>query len=146
MTTLVTAANIADLRRMVAELDTANYSDADLTTMIEKYPMLDEAGEDPYSLSGTAIPVRVTNPKWIPTYNLNLAACEVWEHKAALLAGKFDFSADGGQFSRSQAYNQALQMAKYYRGRGGISTITQIKKPDESASVYSWIGNLPEED
>src|SRR4030067_87618 len=141
----VSAANIADVRRMVAEPISTNYTDNDIRMIIEKYPCLDELGEEPYYFTGT-IPVKTVNEYWIPTYDLNRAAAEIWDNKAALLAGKFDFSADGGNYSRSQAYQQALGMAKYYRGRGKVSTIKQIKTPDEVGSSSAWIGNLAESD
>lgn len=143
-----TASQITEVRRYVNEKDTENFSDDDIVTVIEKYPALDELGEDPYyyEYTGGQIPVKKDNPNWVPTYNLFLAAAEIWEYKAAELAGKFDFSADGGNFSRSQAYNQALAMAKYYRGRGGASTIKLVKKPDEYPTPPEWIGNLPERD
>jgi hypothetical protein len=146
MTTLVTQAQIDELRKMVDEPDPETYSDDDLTIMVEKYPMIDELGQDPYyyTFLGT-VPTKAIMQGWIPTYNLNMAAADVWEHKAAQVAGKYDFSADGGQYSRSQAYNQAMQMAKYYRGRGGATTVKQIKKPDETYyKNATWIGNLPE--
>ncbi len=143
MTTKVTAEMIAEVRRMVDEPDEENYSDVVLTTMIEKYPMMDELGQDPYYWYTGVTPVRHDTVGWLPTYNLNATAADIWENKAAQFAQKYDFSADGGQYSRSQAYNQAMQMAKYYRARGGATTIKQIKKPDETFSG-SWIGNLPE--
>ena len=127
----VSVANIADVRRMVAESTATNYTDNDIRMIIEKYPMLDELGIEPYYYEGT-IPTKVDNDEWLPTYNLNLAASEIWEQKAAAQAAKFDFAADGGNYSRSQAYQQALGMARYYRGRAGISTIKQIKMPDET--------------
>ena len=47
-----TAAEIAKLRRMVAEPTTATYSDALLTSMIEAYPHIDEYGESPLDDDG----------------------------------------------------------------------------------------------
>lgn len=141
----VSIANIADVRRMVAEPTATDYTDNDIRVTIEKYPCLDELGEEPYYYTGT-VPVREDNEYWIPTYDLNRAAAEIWDNKAALLAAKFDFSADGGNYSRSQAYTQALGMAKYYRGRGKVTTIKQIKTPEETSVSSSWIGNLAEGD
>lgn len=145
MTTLVTAAEIAQVRRMVAELDTANYTDEQITTYIEMYPMLDELGEEPYFYDGV-IPTKYPNEAWIPTYDLNNAAADIWQEKAALLAGKYDFTADGGSYSRSQAYNQAMSMSKFYRGRGSAKTIKQVKVPDENTWGKDWIANLPEDE
>ena len=82
----VSASNIADVRRMVAESTATNYTDNDIRMIIEKYPMLDELGEEPYYYEG-AIPVKTDNDEWIPTYNLNMAASEIWEQKGAATSG-----------------------------------------------------------
>lgn len=145
----VTAEMVATVRRLVNESGTDTYSDTDIENIIKKYPMMDELGKEPYYWTTTStVPTKTWNTDWIPTYNLNYAAADIWDEKAAVLAGLFDFSADGGTYTRSQGYNQAVSMSKFYRGRGSIKTITLIKKPDEPASLSSypaWIGNLPEE-
>ena len=147
MTTLVTAAQIAELRRLVAEPTVTTYSDALLTTYIEKYPHLDEQGEDPYTLSSATPPAQVVNPDWIPTYDLHAAAADVWEEKAAAYVGQYDFSADGGNYSRSQAYEQCISRARYHRSRRMPSSARMIKSPDELQGRDTiWIGNLPEPD
>ena len=145
MTTLVTATQLADLRRMVAEPTAATYSDAVLTAIIEKYPHLDEQGEDPFTLSSAVPPVHVANANWMPTYDLNAAAADVWQEKAAALAALYDFSADGGNYSRSQAYEMAMKQARYYRGRRTPTSMRLIKAPDEPDTAQQrWIGNLAE--
>ena len=151
MTTLVTDAQIAQIRRMVAEPTATTYSDALLTTIIELFPTVDELGTEPYYLvQGTGSPTQTANSNWIPTYNLNSAAAQIWDEKAATISNQYDFKADGGDYSRSQAYKHALEQAKYYRSRRGISSFTLYKSPKESASgsmnSESWIGNLPESD
>jgi endonuclease/exonuclease/phosphatase family metal-dependent hydrolase len=103
----VTAAQVARLRRLTAEPDGSNgYDDPTLTEIIERYPLVDVDG-----------------------YDLNAAAADVWAEKAAVLAGDFDFSADGGQYSRSQAHQQAMQMSRYYRARRSPRTITARMEP-----------------
>ncbi len=104
MTTLVTAAQIATVRRMVAEPLTTTYSDALITTFIETYPVLDEQGEQPFTLSSDTPPVHETNADWMPTYDLNAAAADIWTEKASAVANLYDFKADGGDYTRSQAY------------------------------------------
>jgi hypothetical protein len=133
----VTAAQIARLRRMVAELPeplAVYYSDALLTTIIESYPTLDENGEAPripaedsnhtvtYTTDMDTLDL-VENEDWIPTYDLNAAAAQIWEEKAATPAADFDFSADGGNYKRSQVYEQAMKQARYYNSRRKASTI-----------------------
>lgn len=109
---MVTAAQIAQLRRMVAEPSSDNgYTDAVLSETIARYPVADVAGELPVAVDGSA------NSAWTPTYDLNAAAAEVWQEKAAALAAVFDFSADGASYQRSQAAAQAMRMAQWYGSR-----------------------------
>ena len=147
----VTAAQIAQMRRMVAEPTATTYSDDLLEDIIELYPTIDELGTMPYYWTQTGgAPTQTANANWIPTYNLNAAAAQIWDEKAAAIANQYDFKADGGDYSRSQAFKHATEQAKYYRSRRGLSTFTLYKSPKESASgslnQESWIGNLPESD
>ena len=147
----VTAAQVAQLRRMVAEPTAATYNDTLLTDIIETYPMMDERGTMPYYWTQTGgVPTQTENTAWYPTYNLNMAAAQVWEEKAATIADRYDFSADGGNYSRSQAYKHASERAKHYRSLRGVTTFRLHKSPKESAAgTFSdavWIGNLPESD
>ena len=147
----VTAAQIAQMRRMVAEPTAATYTDDLLEDIIELYPTIDELGTMPYYYVQTGgVPTKTDNANWIPTYNLNAAAAQIWDEKAAAIANQYDFKADGGDYSRSQAFKHATEQAKYYRSRRGLSTFKLYKSPKESASgslnQESWIGNLPESD
>lgn len=134
----VTVAQIAQLRRMIAEPTTTTYTDIDLQAYVEKYPHMDEYGETPLDEWGLA------NADWVPTYDINAAAADIWQEKAGLVIGKFDFSANGGQYSQSQQYDQYMKQCRYYRARRLPSTAPMVKYPQESTSDESWIGNLPE--
>jgi len=142
MTTLVTAAQISQLRRMIAESTAANYDDTLLTTYIEKYPHIDSEGESPLDFFGNA------NAEWTPTYDLHAAAADVWEEKAANFVTKFDFNANGGNYTMSQQYEQIMKLCRFHRARRLPSTSTSIKSPEEFKNNIeeSWIGNLPEPD
>ena len=147
----VTVAQIAQIRRMVAEPAATTYSDALLEDIIELFPTIDELGTMPYYwVQGSGAPTKTDNENWISTYNLNSAAAQIWDEKAAAIADQYDFKADGGDYSRSQAFKHATEQAKYYRSRRGLSTFKLYKSPKESASgslnSESWIGNLPEND
>lgn len=135
-----TASQISHLRRMVAEPTTTTYSDATLTEYIERYPHLDAWGRSPLDDYGVA------NSDWTATYDLNAAAGDVWEEKASAVSSKFDFKADGGDYSQSQQYEQYMKQCRYYRSRRLPSTVMLVKYPEESQSDESWIGNLPESD
>lgn len=100
-----TAANIADLRAMVAEPTTTTYTDAELVRIIEQFPLVDADGLEP------------DEDDWEATYDVNAAAAHVWGRKAAALVGLYDFSADGGTFNRSQAAKEMRAQARFYAAR-----------------------------
>ncbi len=107
-----TAEQIASLRRKVAEkTDENGYTDAILAAVIVEHPVIDSAGRRPYLENGVA------NSLWVESYDLNAAAADVWEEKAAALADKYDMSADGATLQRSKAYDQAMRMAARYRSK-----------------------------
>lgn len=122
-----TVEHIAQLRRMVAEPSAATYSDAALSDLIEARPLTDVNGAEPFTdiyRFGTDT-TRVPNTSWIPNYDLNAVAAMIWAEKASQLTGNFDFSADGGSYSRSQAYRLAMEQSRYYSGRRSARTIAQ---------------------
>ena len=131
-----TADQIAKLRRMIAEPTTTVYSDSALADYIEAYPVTDANGEDPTYLDHTTTPPTITvNADWIETYDLNAAAAEIWDEKAADLSDKYNFSADGGRYDRSQAYTQACAMAAKYRGRSVAKSPMARKWPRENYTL-----------
>lgn len=141
-----TAAMIAQVRRMVAETSTATYTDQAIQEIIEQHPLLDELGRDPNLWQLLSPPVPYPNPAWMPTYDLNAAAADIWEQKAGTVAPDFDLNADGASLSRSQIFQQYMELSKHFRSRSSIRTARMVKKPDElqNGQRPSWIGNLPE--
>jgi len=128
-----TVAQVAELRRMVDEPTTDTYADSDLEDYIERYPVIDERGEVPYTWdTSTEPPTEEENDDWIDTYDLHRAAADIWQEKAATVAEDFDFKADGGQYSRSQVFQQNMQMARYHRARRRPQTHTLHKWPKPS--------------
>lgn len=143
-----TAAQIAQLRRMVAEPTATTYSDGVITEYIEAYPLLDERGECPYTWdTSTEPPTQEANDTWISTYDLHAAAADIWDEKAALWADKYNFSADGGNYSRSNVYQQMMGKVRYHRARRATKTMTLVQWPEESnTGTMPWIANLMEPD
>lgn len=140
-----TNAQIAEVRRMVAEPDSATYLHDVLARYIERYPVVDERGEAPYTWdTATTPPTQETNDDWVATYDLRRAAADVWEEKAAALAGNYDFQVEGRRFSRAQTYEQAMKMARYYRSRRTLKTLRAVVEPPVVAEDRVWIGNLAE--
>jgi hypothetical protein len=129
-TTNVTAAEIAQVRRMTAEPTAVTYSDANIIAFIENFPLVDENGETPRIPSMLTPGEMMVNPDWMATYDLNAAAAAIWMDKAAILAQDYDYSADGANLSRSQAFEQAMKMMRFYQSRRSPTTITLV--PDIS--------------
>lgn len=116
------------LRRMVAESPTGIYPDLVLVEYIERYPLDDIQGEAP-QVEDAETGEYAVNPDWIPTYDLNAAAADIWDEKASAIAGDFDFTADGGSYHRSQAVKNYENRARHYRSRRSITSITQRPEP-----------------
>lgn len=133
------AADIVQLRRYIAEPGTATYSDADLITVIAKYPLADVAGEWPLLTSGSA------NTSWTPTYDLASAAADVWDEKAAAFVGNFNFTADGATFNKVQVTENYERQARKWRSRRALGTHTLTTYPAPTLQDV-WIGNLAERD
>ncbi|PKO03046.1 MAG: hypothetical protein CVU43_04505 [Chloroflexi bacterium HGW-Chloroflexi-5] len=133
----MTAAQIAELRRMVAEPTTTTYSDVLLQGFIARYPLMDELQQEPYTWTMVdGVYSQLANTLWIPTYDLNAAAADVWEEKlASLSAVAIDFNADGGNYSDSQAFEHAEKMVKRFRGRRCAKNVAVIKWPKESIAL-----------
>lgn len=123
----VSADLLAQLRRMVAEPTAVNYTDAALSAYVEKYPVIDEHDRDP------------KNPRWEPTYDLHAAAQDVWEEKAAAISGHVDFSADGGSYQQSQAYQAAMGQARYHGARRKPSSKKMVRAQREHP-LPGWEG------
>lgn len=124
------AEQVAKVRRMTNEPSaTSDYSDDDLEGYIEAYPLVDARGESPFIESETTPGTLEENPDWTATYDLSAAASDIWAEKAAILSQDYDFEADGGSYSRSQAYEQAMKQSRYWRSRRSVKTITQRPEP-----------------
>ena len=120
------AAQIAQLRRMCAELGAETYSDATLAAYIEARPMRDMRGE-PYLTT-----LGFLNVIWEPTYDLNGAAADIWDEKAGALIEEVDTTVDGTSLARSQVYEHARKRASHYRSRAAIRSVPELSRRDEA--------------
>jgi len=134
-----TAAMITRVRAMVAEPLDTTYDDAAITVFIETYPLLDENGTNPTYLDYTTEPPTPTeDDNWIDTYDLNAAAADIWEEKAALVASNTDFSDAGASYNCSQVFAQYMKQARHYRSRRSMSTIRLHQWPVEHEHVIPY--------
>lgn len=86
---------------MVAEPTATIYGDAALEAILAQYNWGDDSA---------------------PLWDFHRAAADVWEEKAAVHAHLYQFSADGGAFSRHQIYEQFMGMAHWHRSRRRVNT------------------------
>lgn len=126
------ADNIRQLRRMVAEPTEDTYTDTDLTAYIERYPLMDTAGNDP------------DETDWTATYDLHAAASDLWTEKASCAASSYDTSTDFSRQYKSQAHAQMLKMARHHLSRRAIvGMLPEVRPRPMTLDVY--IGNQAEE-
>lgn len=135
-----TAAQIGQMRRMCAmAAGDTTYTDAVLTAYIEAYPLMDPNGLVWFIWDYTTYPPHQdANDDWVATYDLNAAAADVLDEKAAGLMASFDFSADGASMNLSQKYQQTQALARHYRARRSAKTIQQIIKPRPEDEELDW--------
>lgn len=114
------------LRRMTQEQTTRHYSDTELDTIIETYPLPDINGESPWmeDSSGDLI----TNTDWAATYDLNAAAADIWLEKAGRSSEKIDAQEDTGRVvvwkRGSTIAEHAMQMHRIYSARRSAKSTT----------------------
>lgn len=125
-----TADMVARLRRMINELTTDTYSDSDLETAIESYPILDTDGNEPDDLD------------WVASYDLHSAAAELWAEKAAVVSADYNYSADGANLNRQGVYEQYMKLSRFHNARRQPGTIKVVVSP---RPVTEWVSNLAEE-
>lgn len=74
----------------------------ELAVLLEQNQVVDATGLAP------------TAAGYVPTWDLNRAACEGWRWKAGKCAGLFDFTADGATFNRAQMLDHCEKMIAQY--------------------------------
>lgn len=84
------------------------------------------------------------------SYDVYAAAAEVWRMKAADVANRFDFTADGASFKASQLiaqYNkmaeQCSSLATFGAGAAGLRSVTMVR---DDLAVDGYMTRLPDMD
>jgi hypothetical protein len=135
-----TAAMRTQVRAWVNEPTTTTYTDDEIDVFIERYPVLDEQGTEPYDWdNSTEPPTKDENDDWFDTYDLHAAATDIWQEKAAIVAQDFDFDADGGSYSRNQVFEQYMRLARYHGARCRAKSITAHKFPEEQSGIQTLL-------
>jgi hypothetical protein len=137
-----TAAMRTRLREYINEPRPDTYTDDELDTIIERYPVIDERGEVPYTWdTSTTPPTQDDNDDWVATYDLHAAAADIWDAKALGHIENYDYTADGATLNRSQVYQNMRRQANYHRSRRKPFTIEQRESPDPDNIIESYVVN-----
>lgn len=76
------------------------------------------------------------------TYDINAAAAEVWEYKAASVANRYSFNADGARFDVSKMVEQYERMAMRFRARSKVSS-HDLVRTDLDLTDWPYSGPKP---
>ena len=121
---------------MVADPTADAYTDDAIRTAIEARAVRDSRGIEPTYLEFiTEPPTETANTTWIPSYDLNAAAADIWNEKAAALACAHDFSADGASYALSQKFTHYSKMAQKYWSRRRPGSLRGIATRRELTEV-----------
>jgi hypothetical protein len=129
--------DILRLRRMTAITGSAEYTDAMLQDTIRRYPVDDADGVSPPAGDGYA----PSASGWTATYDMALAAAEIWEEKSAAIASNFAFDADGASFQKQQQYEHYVAQARLWKGRR-VAGVWIAETVRSTSTSQSWIGNV----
>lgn len=144
-----TASDILRLRAMIDEPTGDTYDDEALAEIIERYPLTDERGVDPYWIdTSTEPPQQVETTGWLPTYDLAAAAAEIWQRKASAAVSDIDMPHEDRNYRYSQRYDQYMRQARFYEARRSAKSAVLIASPSPNrrGTGSSVVGNLAEED
>src|SRR5690242_17739888 len=116
------AAQIARVRRMTAEPTMTPYNDAAIKGYIEAHPLPDDLGRRPWTATQMAAAGVTDTPAtvWTPTYDLNAAAADIWDEKAAGLV------ANGQIYETDSQHLQAMRMVRFYRSKRSAKTTEMV--------------------
>lgn len=115
------------LALLVASVEEPILSPANLADLLVLSKRVDEKGLLP------------TEVGWVPTFDLNAAACEGWRRKAGLASAGYNFTASGKAFARSDIVKHCLDMSKEYAKKSGLSSI-QIDRGEEPVPGFPFPG------
>ena len=119
------AANIAAVRLGldIPEDKAAAFTDDLITGFIEAHPIKDSTGKKPADLG------------WAASYDLMAATADLWGLIAASLSSLYDFVADAATFSRTQMFEHAMTMARFFRSRA-YATSSQLTRDRQTDILY----------
>jgi hypothetical protein len=107
---------------MTGETNSTTYSDTDIQSYIEAYPIIKEDCYEEQIIGYVTLGL-LQYP--IVDYDLHATAAQVWEEKQAVLAsdGSWDVSGPGGGFQKSQQYEQYGERMRYHLARRYVQSI-----------------------
>jgi len=114
---------LSRLRRMVAEMTEATYSDDDLRVLIKEFPTAQRVGQNNWVVNSSLVDVVV--------WDLHAAAARIWEEKVAALIGQgsYDIEADGQTLHRDQKLQQYRGQIAYHTARRRVRSVKILVAP-----------------
>lgn len=70
-------------------------------------------------------------------FNVNRAAAEVWESKAAFVVDNVDWSSDNHRISASQEYEHCMKQAARFKAMAGTN-VSKMTRSDMRPTVRNW--------
>jgi hypothetical protein len=131
LSVLVADEDVVRLRRMIAESTQTPYTDDILKETIALNPLIDRNDVEPlntYTLTIAGC--------WVPTWDLNGAAADVWTEKAAAVACRVDTDADGLDIEQSVLHKHYLVQARFYGSRR-VATSVQLMPQERAFNGYN---------
>lgn len=118
---------LASLGDLVAATSRPVLDPGPLGRLLDRHAMADPEGRGPLAEG------------WTGTWDLNAAAAEGWRLKAGMVAGDFNFSADGASYSKADVLAHCLEMETKYasRSHGVMNTLA-----GPQALPRDWDGSL----
>lgn len=133
---LVVDNEVVRVRRLVSEPTQTPYNDDIIRETIALHPLVDRNDREPFYTCPTTISL-----EWVPTWDLYAAAADIWTEKAAAVACKVDFDADGVDVKRSDLHTHYLAQARFCASRRLATSIALVAQERADKNKTYIVGN-----
>lgn len=110
---------VTRVKTLAATESRPTLTDDQVKAAIRQYPAVDRDG------------IPADQIGWTPTWDIYRAVAELWDVKAGLVAGDFNFGADGANYGKGDVLAHCLAMSAKYGGMVSGSADTRTYGPEE---------------
>ena len=137
---LVVDDEVVRVRRLVSEPSQTPYTDDIIRETIALHPLVDRNDAEPFYTCPFSI-----STEWVPTWDLYAAAADIWTEKAAAVACKISFDADGVDIKRSDLHTHYMRQAMFCMSRRVATSIRLVARErgdrDTEYIVANYVGD-----